>query len=147
LSKMMECADFFIASETILDMDKSLSRIENLHQLQKQIQGEFIITWGAQGSFWIQKDKITHVQSLKDIKVKDTTGAGDVYHATFAYYYPQSKSVTKSMKLASIAGALSTQFLGTRDRTMFEQGLESLLDQVDTREMSFKDFEEWIGSN
>ncbi|PCJ21407.1 MAG: hypothetical protein COB02_02120 [Candidatus Cloacimonadota bacterium] len=142
LQKMMSCSDFFIASETILDIDSNKNKLESFHELQNKIQGEFIITFGSKGSFWIQKDQVTHIEAYTDIDLKDTTGAGDVYHATFAYFYPQNKNIIESMKLASVTGALSTQFLGTRDKNMFPKDFHLKTNLIKTHQLSFYEFEQ-----
>jgi sulfofructose kinase len=141
INAMMTHSDFFIASETILDMDPSKNRLEQFLDLKEKIQGEFIITCGAQGSFLVEDKQVTHIDSFKDIKICDTTGAGDVYHAAFVYYYPRNKSIIECMKIASVAAALSTQHLGTRDRDMFSKDIESLAKGLKAKVLSLKEFQ------
>ncbi|MCO4782131.1 MAG: carbohydrate kinase family protein [Candidatus Cloacimonetes bacterium] len=145
INEMMIYSDFFIASETILDMDASKSRSEQFLILKDKIKGEFIITCGAHGSFWIQDQQVSHIEAFKDIQICDTTGAGDVYHAAFVYYYPRNKSVIDSMKIASVAGALSTQHLGTRDKDMFAKDIESLAKDIQVKTLSLNKFIDLLG--
>jgi len=46
--------------------------------------------------------------------VKDTTGAGDIFHGAFTYGIANGYSLENSVKLGNIAGALSTTKIGSR---------------------------------
>lgn len=45
----------------------------------------------------------------------DTTGAGDVFHAAFAYCMAKNYDLEKAIKISNIAGALSTRNIGIRN--------------------------------
>lgn len=146
INEMMIHSDFFIASETILDIDEPLERADQFLRLKSQIQGEFIITCGVFGSFWIEETQVTQVSAYTGIKVQDTTGAGDVYHAAFVYYYPRNLSVVESMKIASVAGALSTQYLGTRVHNMFSENIEDLATTIPTKTLTIEEFQSFLSN-
>ena len=46
------------------------------------------------------------------VKVVDTVGAGDSFDAGFLYGYLNGWELTKSLRLAAVCGALSTQSAG-----------------------------------
>jgi len=57
---------------------------------------------------------------LPDLQVVDTTGAGDVYHAAFAWSYPRTKDIVSSMKFATVCAGFSVGFPGTRHQGLFD---------------------------
>ena len=73
-----------------------------------------IVTRGAQGADLIQADGSIHHQDAFPINVKDTTGAGDAFVATFTWAVSNGKQITESLRLAVAAGALATRRLGAR---------------------------------
>lgn len=125
LQEMKSYADFFIASETILDIpvNGKINRWLALEQLQEEVKGELIVTFGEHGSVWMQEGSYTLVPA-PEVKAVDTTGAGDVYHAAFAYYQPQIKDIVETMKVATLCAALSTTYPGTRGNMPFQEFLE-----------------------
>jgi sugar/nucleoside kinase (ribokinase family) len=72
------------------------------------------IKLGAQGAVGICKSDKLQVASLA-VNVVDTVGAGDSFDAGFLYGYLNGWSLEKSLRLACVCGALSTQRLGGTD--------------------------------
>lgn len=138
LTDMMKYADFFIASETILDMEVTKPRVEMWHYLAENIQGHWLLTFGALGSLYIDKNRLGwHVGSLPDMAVVDTTGAGDVYHAAFAWHYPRHTDIVQAMKFASVCAGLSITQPGTRHKDLFDhQQIEQKMLALPVRQLS-----------
>ena len=51
----------------------------------------------------------------RKVTVRDTTGAGDIFHGAFTYGIANGYSLENSVKLGNIAGALSTTKMGSRN--------------------------------
>jgi len=136
LSAMMEHADFFIASETILDLEPTQGRFKVFEELRSKIQGEFMITFGECGSIWVQDHEILHIPAWRGVKTIDTTGAGDVFHAAFAFFYLQDGEIVSAMKKASFCAARSTESLGNRNPVALTQGLTKALDELQETPLS-----------
>jgi sugar/nucleoside kinase (ribokinase family) len=66
---------------------------------------------GAEGALGIQKGEKARVASIP-VHVIDTVGAGDSFDAGFLYGYLQEWSLERSLQLACVCGALSTQRAG-----------------------------------
>lgn len=60
------------------------------------------------------KDEIIRMDSIP-VNVVDTVGAGDSFDAGFIYGYLHEWSLDKSLRLACVCGALSTQRAGGTD--------------------------------
>jgi sugar/nucleoside kinase (ribokinase family) len=69
------------------------------------------IKLGAAGALGVQKENSIRVPSIP-VKVVDTVGAGDSFDAGFLYGYLHGWSLEKSLRVAAICGALSTQKAG-----------------------------------
>lgn len=85
------------------------------------------IKLGAEGALGVRDGARFRVASIP-VKVVDTVGAGDSFDAGFLYGYLNSWSLEKSLRLACVCGALSTQQAGgTNGQPTLEQA-QSFLD-------------------
>lgn len=66
---------------------------------------------GAAGAVGLQEGKTSRCASIP-VQVVDTVGAGDSFDAGFLYGYINGWEIEKSLKLACVCGALSTQKAG-----------------------------------
>ena len=62
-----------------------------------------------------------------DISVRDTLGAGDVWHGAFALALAEEQSIDEAMKFASAAAALKVQNGGGRAGCAIRKDVEDLL--------------------
>jgi sugar/nucleoside kinase (ribokinase family) len=90
-------------SDVDLAADKLRSRVETIG-----------IKLGADGALGVQNGEKVRVASIP-VHVIDTVGAGDSFDAGFLYGYLHHWSLEKSLRLACICGALSTQRAGGTD--------------------------------
>jgi sugar/nucleoside kinase (ribokinase family) len=74
----------------------------------------------------MSKNQKVRVASIP-VKVVDTVGAGDSFDAGFIYGYLQGWPLEKSLRVAAICGALSTQAAGgTTAHAMLDEVLLEL---------------------
>jgi sugar/nucleoside kinase (ribokinase family) len=66
---------------------------------------------GAEGAAACSQNVFTQSKSIS-VNVVDTVGAGDTFDAGFIYGYLNHWSIEKSLRLACVCGALSTQKAG-----------------------------------
>jgi sulfofructose kinase len=87
------------------------------------------VTLGSKGSFWWVDDEFTHIPAL-DVVVRDTTGAGDVFHGAIAAGLAEGLSLLQSARLGTAIAALKCQrgdgWDGTPDRPDVERMLRRL---------------------
>ena len=69
---------------------------------------------GAEGALGVCESARVRVASIP-VKVVDTVGAGDSFDAGFIYGYLNNWELEKSLRLACVCGALSTQAVGGTD--------------------------------
>lgn len=93
---------------------KSLTAAENSDEAATRLGrkvGIAAIKLGAQGALGVSPSQRVQVASIP-VKVVDTVGAGDSFDAGFVYGYLQGWEMEKSLRLACVCGALSTQKAG-----------------------------------
>jgi len=75
--------------------------------------GEVIVTCGESGNLLVTEAETTHVPAEQVVAV-DTTGAGDAYVGSLAFFLATGKPVTEAMRRASYVAAISVQSVGTQ---------------------------------
>jgi sugar/nucleoside kinase (ribokinase family) len=93
---------------------KSLTGAENVEEAATRLGSKVeaaAIKLGKDGALGISKGRKVRVESIP-VNVVDTVGAGDSFDAGFIYGYLQGWEMEKSLRLACVCGALSTQAAG-----------------------------------
>jgi len=86
-----------------------------------------VIKQGAQGALGMQGSQVSHAASIP-VNVVDTVGAGDSFDAGFLFGYLNGWELAKSLRLATVCGALSTR---AASGTVAQPTLEEALKYVD----------------
>ena len=82
-------------------------------KIQNDFKGQVIITLESFGSLIKNNNEYIVVPSIKE-KVVDSTGAGDIYHASLLYFISQGYKILDAMRYANITGAISVTRVGGR---------------------------------
>jgi len=111
------CSEDFAEKFTKISLkDRNLNMLKECHQRMEKYfnNSNIIITLGESGSY--TKITTSDYKLIPTIKVDsiDTTGAGDIFHAAFAYFLSKNYDIEKCIKFSSIASALSTTKIGCR---------------------------------
>ena len=88
-----------------------------------------IVTMGEKGSLLVDDRKKIHVPPER-VNTKDTTGAGDAYIGSFAYYFVKKRDIESAMKYANYYAALSTLKTGTQKSFLTKQEFERIMLKV-----------------
>ncbi len=75
---------------------------------------EIVITLKEKGALYCINNEIKQMPPLS-VKEIDRTGAGDIFRAAFTYAIGQGYDLEKAIRVANIAGGLSTSRLGGKD--------------------------------
>ena len=106
--------DFVEAPEILPNFDlivyseeDSPRAFELAHEWKQAIAGSVIVTQGANGASIVNRDSVTHIPTTpippKDIT--DSVGCGDVFDATVASEYFQTKDLPAAVRAAHVAAA------------------------------------------
>jgi sugar/nucleoside kinase (ribokinase family) len=92
----------------------SLSDEENINSAVSSLGSKvetLVIKMGAKGAIGVCGKQQVNVPSIP-VNVVDTVGAGDTFDAGFIFGYLKDWSLKRSLQLAAVCGALSTQSAG-----------------------------------
>ena len=78
--------------------------IDALWSLYQKNQKFYAVTLGDKGVYWIENGDVFHCESPK-IDVKETNGAGDVFHGAFATFI-ENKTTQEAIELATACASL-----------------------------------------
>lgn len=114
---MMRIADYFIPSSDFfssgdLPLEGETLR-DRIYSLKKVIEGELIVTNGEDGAYWIRNNTLYHFYPLA-VEVKDTTGAGDNFHAAFSFAISRDMDLLESVRFSVAVASLSCREYGGR---------------------------------
>jgi sugar/nucleoside kinase (ribokinase family) len=125
LHRVLEHTDVFLPNETeALQITRQKSIEAALAQLSDI--PTLAVKLGSKGGLAQQKDK-TAIAPPLNVKVVDTTGAGDTFDAGFLYGYLNHWTLEQSLHLACACGSLSTQGVGgTAAQPTLEEALAAL---------------------
>ena len=116
--EIMETADYFIPSFDLLDSKElgfgDLSIPDKIVSLNGMVRGELIVTAGAHGAYFVEDETLYQV-SVPKISVKDTTGAGDNFHAAFALAVSKGKDLHEAVKFSVSVASLSCREYGGKN--------------------------------
>ena len=109
--ELLSVTNIFLPNER---EELSLSGKSNVDEAASKLGSKveaLAIKLGAEGALGVRKDSRVRVASIP-VNVIDTVGAGDSFDAGFIYGYLNQWSLEKSLRLACVCGALSTQQAG-----------------------------------
>ncbi len=122
--ELLSVTDVFLPNETEA---KSLTGAENIEEAADRLKSKVeavAIKLGKDGALGISKSQKIQVESIP-VNVVDTVGAGDSFDAGFIYGYLNDWELKKSLRLACVCGALSTQAAGgTTAQPTLEEALK-----------------------
>jgi len=98
----------------------SITETKNVEDALEKLSGYanfVVIKLGSSGSIIKKDNKIIRVPEVKNIKVVDTTGAGDLFCAGFIYGMSKGWDIEKTAYFASASGGLAVTFYGGMDET------------------------------
>jgi len=118
MTAMMQQADFFIPSRDFLDDERAggtgRTLTAQMNRLQDRIQGRLIVTDGPRGAYYFAEGQLVQVPAPR-VAVRDTTGAGDNFHAAFALALSRGDAWREAVPLAVAVASLSCQAYGGRN--------------------------------
>jgi ribokinase len=117
--KQAALADYLIPNETEAEAISGLpaGTLEQARACARHLVGEgfrkVVITLGANGALAADAEGAEHVAPCP-VEAVDTTGAGDAFIGSFAYFLASGQSERAAIERANIYAALSTLKIGTQ---------------------------------
>ncbi len=88
---------------------------ETLEELMKAYPKKMIVTMGAKGASYCEGSNIVNVPALDNVKVVDTTGAGDTFSGAFVKGLSDSKNIKEAIEFAQCASGMSVEKRGAQE--------------------------------
>jgi ribokinase len=129
---ILSLCDVLIPNETETEIltgmpVETLDQIEKAGRRLREIGCEtVIITLGDRGSMLINADQILHVPPEKT-EVIDTTGAGDAFIGSFAFFWASGKSLEEAVRRANSVAAVTVGKVGTQVSFPWARDIPDLL--------------------
>ncbi len=82
-------------------------------KLKTMRYGMFVVTEGKRGSMAFDQSRLFTVR-VKQVKVKDTTGAGDAFGSGFLAGYMRTKNIRHALTFGSLNAAADVQAIGAK---------------------------------
>ena len=135
-SQLLSHIDYLITSESFLyDYSKTRDIKNAIKKLKNDYNPEVLVTTlGRKGSVTLIKDDIRQIKVF-NVKVKDTTGCGDVYHGAFLFGLLRKWKIEDIMTFATAVSSIKCMHYGGRPGIPnFEKTIEFLKDfGIDTK--------------
>ena len=103
----------FANEQEILSLINS-KRFEDAISFAKEQKKLIVITRSDKGSVAITKDEVVVCNSLKNLKIVDLTGAGDLFAAGFLHGYINKKTIKESLEKGTEMASKVIQIIGAR---------------------------------
>jgi ribokinase len=115
--ELYQLSDIFCPNESELLTDLPVNSQEEAETAARVLlergAGTVILTLGERGSLLVTADESVHVPATP-VKALDTTGAGDAFVGSLAYFLADNKPLTEAMRRANHIAAISVQSSGTQ---------------------------------
>ncbi|MCG8573069.1 MAG: PfkB family carbohydrate kinase [Spirochaetes bacterium] len=128
--ELLSLTDYFIPSYHFATRFTGQTDPEKIiTHLARTGMNTIILTYGKNGSYLYQDQEFSHIPSFQ-VKIKDTTGAGDTFHGAFLVGLMKKLSIKDSVIFANAAAALKCKTMGGQQGIpTFQQTIAFLNDQ------------------
>ncbi|MBN1117409.1 MAG: hypothetical protein JXA77_09410 [Bacteroidales bacterium] len=113
LDKILPYIDIAVCSDDFYP-SSCITKKEVFKTLKSFSVEKMAITQGEKPILIYDNEKITELPVVKQQDVKDTLGAGDIFHGAFCYFYAKSHNFNQALAQASEVAGFSCKFTGTR---------------------------------
>ena len=95
---------------TLIDVKK----FDEVINFAKNINKLIVITRGENGAVAINKNKVEECSAKNNLKIKDLTGAGDLFAGGFLHGYINNKTIKESLEIGTEMSSKIIQIIGAR---------------------------------
>ncbi len=106
--------DITFANEQEIMSLFEVKKFDDVINFAKKIDKLIIITRGEKGAIAISGDKIAECSAKKDLKIRDLTGAGDLFAGGFLHGIINNKSLKESLNTGTNLSSKVIQIIGAR---------------------------------
>jgi len=89
-------------------------KFQDVIDFAKKIKRLLVITRGDKGAVAINNNEVTECSAKKNLKIKDLTGAGDLFASGFLHGFINKKSIKESLEAGTTMSSKIIQIIGAR---------------------------------
>jgi len=89
-------------------------KFQDVIDFAKKIKRLLVITRGDKGAVTINNNEVTECSAKKNLKIKDLTGAGDLFASGFLHGFINKKSIKESLEAGTDMSSKIIQIIGAR---------------------------------
>jgi len=109
---------------------------EQLRALQRRVRGQLVVTAGEYGAYYPVRETLYQV-GIPTVEVADTIGAGDNFHAAFAYALARGHDLHQAVRIAVAAASMSCRKYGGRNGIPTWTEAQAVADRLRPRILQF----------
>ena len=106
--------DITFANEQEIMTLFNVKKFEDVIDFAKKIKKLLVITRGDKGAVAINKNEVTECSARENLKIKDLTGAGDLFAGGFLHGLINNKSTRESLEIGTDMSSKVIQIIGAR---------------------------------
>ena len=106
--------DITFANEQEIMSLINVKKFEDVIEFAKKINRLLVVTRGDKGAVAINNNEVTECSAKKNLKIKDLTGAGDLFAGGFLHGYINKKSMRESLEVGTDMSSKVIQIIGAR---------------------------------
>ena len=91
-----------------------VKKFDDVISFAKEVNKLIVITRGEKGSIAISKNEIVECSAIKKLKIKDLTGAGDLFASGFLHGQINNKTLKESLEIGTSMSSKVIQIIGAR---------------------------------
>ena len=114
LNLVKQKLDITFANEQEIISLTGAKKIEEVIQFSKKIKKLVVVTRGEKGAIAIDNEEVFECSAEKNIKIKDLTGAGDLFASGFLDNYLKGKTINESLEQGTKMSSKIIQTIGAR---------------------------------
>lgn len=88
---------------------------------------DMIVTLGKEGALVVNSKETTHVPTFKEVKIVDSTGAGDAFNGGLAMALSEGKNLVEATYFANAVASLNVTKIGTAPAMPYREEVEEFL--------------------
>ena len=106
--------DITFANEQEIMSLINVKKIDEVINFAKEVNKLIVITRGEKGAIAVHKNEIIDCPARKNLKIKDLTGAGDLFAGGFLHGLINNKSLKESLEVGTEMSSKIIQIIGAR---------------------------------
>ena len=111
---------------------------DDIESCVKEYPNKLIVTLGADGLMYYNGTRIIKMPAI-DVKVEDTTGAGDTLNGNLSYLLSQGLDLKHSLRRAMYASAMKITKKGAQDGMPYKEDLEDFIMKSRNKDFGYRE--------